>query len=103
MKRKNINFNEEECFNYSKNIDIESELRNNNKILSNHPNNTYIPNIKSQMYSYSIPKTDNTAELKYPDLFNNSNYFDNIKTSYSHNLGQNNYIFNSSTRNQIKD
>lgn len=70
------NYKLENCFKnnifetYSENIDKESELKNQNKYLSNSINNNYVPNINSNMYHNNIPVLDhNNAEQLYPNLF----------------------------------
>ena len=98
-----INFQEDECFNdFFKNIDVESNLKNYSKSLSNNPNDCYIPKSTSELYSYTIEKKNNTAELLYPDLFNKNNIFYS-QNSKNVNIGYNTKLFNTSTRYEMKN
>ena len=87
------NYKLENCFKnnlfeqYSQNIDKESELKNQNKYLNRSINNTYVPNVKSDLYENNVPKSNNNnAEQLYPNLFrsnlegvdaNKGNFVDN--------------------------
>lgn len=95
-----MKFKNEDCFkNYSTNIDIESQLKNQDKSLSNNPNNTYIPASNSDLYLNHIPQKNNNSELLYPHLFNQ-----NIITEKD-NRNNNfvNKLFNTDTRQELKN
>jgi hypothetical protein len=94
---------------YVSNINEESILRNQIHALQKFPQADFVPNSTSDLYNTTIPKaTDNTAELKFPSLFNA-----NIINTSSENLGSKssiphlsnleNNLFNNDTRQQLKD
>lgn len=90
---KNNNYN-----GYSNNIHLESELRNQFVALQKSDASEYIPNYKSNLYSYSTPSNNiNIQPFEY--LFNTSIYmpFQPLLTE------QNNSLFFNHTRQQLKD
>lgn len=95
-----INFKNEECFkNYSSSIDLESKLKNQDKSLNNNEKNIYIPNSNSDLYLNNIPQKNNNSELLYPYLFNQNI----IKEKDSRNNNFKNKLFNTDTRQELKN
>jgi len=91
---KNGNYN-----GYSSNIHLESELRNQFVALQKCDAAEYIPNYKSNLYTYSTPSNKkDTQPFEY--LFNTAIYmpFEPILTQQ-----QNNSLFCNHTRQQLKD
>jgi len=83
---------------YSNHIHLESELRNQFVALQKCDASEYIPNYKSNLYSYSTPSTKkNIQPFEY--LFNNDIYmpFQPISTQ------QKDSLFFNHTRQQLKD
>tara|TARA_Y100001980_G_C14508890_1_gene284379 strand:+ start:567 stop:1031 length:465 start_codon:yes stop_codon:yes gene_type:complete len=94
---KNI-INNSKCYNnYSTNIDIESELKNQNSILDK-SENKYIPSSQSDLYQYNIKNDNNNVEMLYPYLFNNE-----IVRKIDKKYNYKNSLFNNDTRQDLKN
>ena len=87
------------CYNkFSNNIDIESELKNQNSILDK-SENKYIPSSRSDLYEYTITNNNNNnAEMLYPYLFNNE-----MLTKSDKKYNYKNILFNNDTRQDLKN
>jgi predicted transcriptional regulator len=86
------------CYNkFCNNIDIESELKNQNTILDK-SENKYIPCSKSDLYEYNITNDNNNAEMLYPHLSNNQ-----IVREPDKKYNYKNSLFNNDTRQDLKN
>jgi len=90
---KNGNYN-----GYSNNIHLESELRNQFVALQKCDASEYIPNYKSNLYSYSTPSNKNDVQ-PFEHLFNTSVYMP-CQTMPTENKDS---LFCNHTRQQLKD
>ena len=88
---------------YLSNIDVETNLRNQNVRLGNKEDaTTFVPSSNSDLYNVSVPVTQNATSQPHPNLFDFRNaQHDNFRQSHVNpNTGNN--LFHNNTRTQLR-